>query len=163
MPEDGRPVVGIGIGPSASIDWRFAPGMSLGVSSAVTVWDPSAFGVIRYDLRGMYLLRDGGATNVTISAVAGLWGDTSFLRQPVEGWPFGIEGGIALASPFLPQLIGRVNFVAGYQFFSSPLGVNPGYFPPAAGLELAYYPSPDLELTIGYNGQGDIVGLRWHI
>ncbi|MBC7542635.1 MAG: hypothetical protein H7338_07890 [Candidatus Sericytochromatia bacterium] len=170
MPDDTRPVVGIGIGPSLSFDWRLFDPFTVGASAGMTLFDgagfnfnSSSFGVVRYDLRGMYLLRDGGATNVTISAVAGVWGDTSFLRQPVEGIPFGLEGGIALSYPFLPQLIARINFVAGYQFFSSPLGVNPGYFPPASGLELAYYPLPNLELTVGYNGQGDILGLRWHI
>lgn len=163
MPEDSRPVLGIGIGPSVSLDWRAFQPLSLGFSSAVSFWDPSSFGVVRYDVRGIYLLRDGGATNFTLSAIAGIWGDTSFLRQQVEGLPFGLEGGIALSYPFLPHLIGRVNFVAGYQFFSSPLGVNPGFFPPAAGLELAYYPSPGWELTFGFNGQGDIVGVRWHI
>jgi hypothetical protein len=170
MPEDARPVIGMGLGPSLSVDWRLFEPLSLGISAGMTLFDAtsfrfdtSTFGLVRYDLRGVYLLRDGGATNVSISLIAGLWGDTSFLRQTVEGLPFGLQGGIALSYPFLTNLVGRINFVAGYPFFPSPSGFFSGLFAPAAGLEIAYYVSPSLELTFGYNGQGDVFGLRWHL
>jgi hypothetical protein len=170
MPEDSRPVLGMGLGPSLSFDWRLFESLSLGFSAGMTLFDattfrfdPSTFGLVRYDLRGIYLLRDGGATNVTLSLIAGLWGDTSFLRQTVEGLPVGLQGGIALSYPFMTNLVGRINFVAGYPFFPSPSGFFSGFFAPAAGLELSYYASPNLELTLGYNGQGDVFGLRWHM
>ena len=84
-------------------------------------------------------------------------------RQTVEGIPVGLEGGIGISYPFLPNLVGRVNFLAAYQLFSSPLGLNLGFFPPSAGLEVAYYPAPNWEVTVGYNGNGDVIGLRWHL
>jgi hypothetical protein len=170
MPEDARPVLGLGLGPSLSFDWRLFEPLSLGFSAGMTLFDASSFrfdpatvGTVRYDLRGQYLLRDGGATNVTLTMIAGIWGDTSFLRQTVEGLPLGLQGGIGLSYPFMANLVGRINFVAGYPFFSSPTGFFTSFFAPAAGLEIAYYASPNLELTLGYNGQGDIFGLRWHI
>lgn len=167
---DRGPVIGVGSGPSVSLNWRLTDDFAIGLSGGLNIFDgaawridPSTFGIVRYDLNGLYLLRDGGPTGVTIAAVGGLWGDTSFLRQPIEGLPVGLEGGFALSYPFLPKLIGRINFLVSYQLFASPLGYNLGAFPPAAGLELAYFPMPGLELTVGYNGQGDVVGLRWRL
>ncbi|PIQ29018.1 hypothetical protein COW36_18530 [bacterium (Candidatus Blackallbacteria) CG17_big_fil_post_rev_8_21_14_2_50_48_46] len=159
----------IGIGPSAALDLELFPRTTLGVSAGlpflVNGWTDLSS---RYDLRLMtnlyhdhHYYHDGG---FSLSLILGVWGDANFRDLTVSRW-LGIEVGLAMAYRFNEHLTARVNLVPGYNFFNGNLNqlVFQNFFPPAAGAEVAWHISPNLEATLGYNGQGDILGFRFKI
>jgi hypothetical protein len=160
----------IGVGPSAALDLELFPRTTLGVSAGlpflVNGWTDLSS---RYDLRLMtnlfatprhYSYED----RFFLSLVLGVWGDTNFRDLTLSRW-LGIEVGIAMAFRFSDQFTARLNIVPGYNFFNGNMNqlVFQNFFPPAAGAELAWHITPNLEATLGYNGQGDILGFRFRI
>lgn len=70
----------------------------------------------------------------------------------------------AITAIFSSNLTARVNLVPGYNFFGGANSlVFQNFFPPSAGAEIGWRVTPNLEATLGYNGQGDILGLRFRI
>ncbi|MBT9545183.1 MAG: hypothetical protein IV090_07315 [Candidatus Sericytochromatia bacterium] len=158
-----------GIGPSAALDLELFPRTTLGVSAGlpflVNGWTDLSS---RYDVRLMtnlfhehHYYHDGG---FSLSLILGVWGDANFRDLTVSRW-LGIEIGVAMAYRFNEHLTARLNLVPGYNFFNGNLNqlVFQNFFPPAAGAEVAWHISPNLEATLGYNGQGDILGFRFRI
>jgi hypothetical protein len=158
-----------GIGPSAALDLEVFPRTTLGVSAGlpflVNGWTDLSS---RYDVRLMTnLFHDRNyyhAGGFSLSLILGVWGDANFRDLSVSRW-LGIEVGIAMAYRFNEQFTGRLNLVPGYNFFNGNLNqlVFQNFFPPSAGAEVAWHISPNLEATLGYNGQGDILGFRFRI
>lgn len=151
-------LLGIGAGNdniSVSLDVPLSTNLSLGGSvnlPGVGVGTNRAI----YDVRGMYRFVDGGRRNLSIAGILGFWGthwygSTSFINN--------LELGFGLAYPFTHQITGRLNLVVPY--YGTVAG--PYYFTfggPAAGLEVGYLFNPNLEGTLGANGQGGILGLN---
>lgn len=150
--------VTLGLGPSLAVDMKLSPQLTVGGSASVPIYYllDSHYGVIRYDVRVAYKFMQEGY--FSLSAVAGIWGDSAvLLNKPISVSPVGLELGLALAFEFVPErLIGRLNIVPGIAFTPSQGGR--GYFPPGGGIELAYRLSPLFEVTIGANGNGDLLG-----
>jgi hypothetical protein len=162
----------IGVGPSAALDLELFPRTTLGVSAGLPFLvngfnsDLSS----RYDIRLMTNLfstpmsRYWYENRFHLSLILGVWGDTNFRDLTLSRW-LGIEVGIAMAFRFNEQFTGRLNIVPGYNFFNGNMNqlVFQNFFPPAAGAEVAWHITPNLEATLGYNGQGDILGFRFRI
>ena len=93
---------------------------------------------------------------------SGAAGDPSFVANR-DGSPIGVEAGLAMSYKFLPQLTGRLNLVGSVPFFgyNTPGYYNPFRFvAPASGIEIAYKFNSTFELSLGANGQGDVLGLN---
>lgn len=153
-----RSSISIGLGPSVSLDSKIGPMTSLGGSLGLPfLVDGGVSG--RYDLRLTH--RFLKQNNFSLSGIVGVWGNARF-DKPASSRYVGLELGLGLAYQFTPQLTGRLNLVPGLTFPFGP-GRVADYYPPAGGFELAYRFNRDLEGTLGYNGQGDILGLRFTI
>lgn len=155
--EADRSSVVIGLGPSLSFDANLAPNMLLGASVGLPFLVSGFNGVpARYDVRLTYeFLQQGG---FSLAGIFGIWGNVRFDNPSISRW-VGLELGVGLAYKFTPQLTGRLNIVPGFGF---PFGTGVAdFYPPASGFELAYRFNSNFEGSIGYNGQGDIIGLRF--
>jgi len=156
--EADRSSIAIGLGPSVSYDALIAPNLTLGGSLGLPfLISGSSSG--RYDVRANYKFFQQGA--FSLSGIFGVWGNANFNAPSLSRY-VGLELGVGLSYRFTPQLTGRVNVVPGFSFpFGSGRFVD--YYPPAGGFELAYRFNPGFEGSIGYNGQGDVLGLRFLI
>ena len=148
----------IGLGPSISFDSNLAPRLTLGGSLGLPfLVEGTNSG--RYDVRMAYKFLQEG--NFSLAGILGIWGNFRF-DDPSRSRYAGLELGLGLSYRFTPQLTGRLNLVPGISFPFGP-GRVVDYYPPASGFELGYRFTPTFEGTIGYNGQGDILGLRFLI
>lgn len=153
-----RSSVSIGLGPSVSLDSKIGPVTSLGGSLGLPfLVDGGVSG--RYDIRLTHKFLQ--QNRFSLSGIFGVWGNARF-DEPSRSRYVGLELGLGLAYQFTPQLTGRLNLVPGLTFPFGP-GRVVDYYPPAGGFELAYRFNSGLEGTLGYNGQGDILGLRFTI
>ncbi|MBI6547088.1 MAG: hypothetical protein HY692_09855 [Cyanobacteria bacterium NC_groundwater_1444_Ag_S-0.65um_54_12] len=147
--------IGLGYGGGVAVDLGIERNLSAGIS----------FGYLaapignRFDLRLLYQFVNGESKSLTIAGIIGLWADTGFADSPFPFLP-PLEGGFALSYPITPQLITRLNLVVPLFSPRRPFDIFGG---PAAGVELGYRLRPNLEGTIGLNGQGNLIGLRFHI
>jgi hypothetical protein len=153
-----RSSISIGLGPSVSLDSKIGPMTSLGGSLGLPFLVSGGTSG-RYDLRLTH--RFLHQNNFSLSGIFGVWGNARF-DQPSRSRYVGLELGLGLAYQFTPQLTGRLNLVPGLTFPFTPGGIV-DYYPPAGGFELAYRFNSGLEGTLGYNGQGDVLGLRFTI
>ena len=153
-----RSSISIGLGPSFSIDSKLGPATSLGGSLGLPFLVEGGNSG-RYDIRVTHRFLRQGA--FSLSGIFGVWGNLRFDR-PERSRYLGLELGVGMAYAFTPQLTGRLNIVPGFAF---PFGEGrfTDFYPPAGGFELAYRFNSGIEGTIGYNGQGDILGLRFTI
>jgi len=156
--EANRSSIAIGLGPSFSFDALLAPNLTLGGSVGLPFLVEGGDRVTgRYDIRLTHKFLQQGA--FSLSGIFGVWGNVRFDDVNRSRWA-GLELGVGMAYRFTPQLTGRLNIVPGFGFpFGSVRGVD--YYPPASGFELAYQFTPTFEGTLGYNGQGDVLGLRF--
>lgn len=145
-----RPTLGLGLGNGASLSLDFPVTRELSLGGGLGA--PS-FRSGSLDLRLLYNLMRGGRERVYLSLLAG---------AQFYGPTFGSFGtpeamiGVALAYPFTSQLTGRLNVVAGL----GTAGIGLTTMRPS-GLELGYKFTPTLEGTLGYNGRGDVIGLKF--
>jgi hypothetical protein len=151
--------IGIGTGPSVSIDFKLNPKTSLGFSLGSPFYK-GLFVTGNYDLRLLYKFID--QNKFALSGLIGLAGDQPFVQNR-DGSPFGIEAGIAMSYQFSSQFSGRLNVVGGLPLFRygnfGTFGFY-NYLAPASGIELGYKFNKNIEGTIGVNGQGDVLGLN---
>lgn len=152
-----RSAIAIGLGPSFSYDALIAPNLTLGGSIGLPFLVEGGNVTGRYDIRLTHKFLQQGA--FSLSGVFGVWGSARFDAPSRSRWA-GLELGVGLAYRFTPQLTGRLNIVPGFTFPFGPARVV-DYYPPAGGFELAYQFTPTFEGTLGYNGQGDVIGLRF--
>lgn len=157
-PEANRSSIAIGLGPSFSYDALIAPNLTLGGSIGLPFLVEGSNRVTgRYDVRLTHKFLQQGA--FSLSGIFGVWGNVRFDDASRSRWA-GLELGVGLAYRFTPQLTGRLNIVPGFVLPFGP-GRVVDYYPPAGGFELAYQFTPTFEGTLGYNGQGDVIGLRF--
>lgn len=136
---------GVGSGAGVSIDAALSSETRLGFSAGFG----RVFTSPNFDLRLAQRLSTG-ARNFSLSLIAGAFG----LGLP---YPIGVEAGAGLAYEFTPRIAGRLNLVFGFV----PFGGTLDYFSaPAAGFEIAYQFTPQLEGSLGYNGRGEVLGLK---
>lgn len=148
--------IGIGTGPSVSFDFRVNPKTSLGVS----IGSPFYRGFFlsgSYDLRLLHKFVD--QNKLAVSGLIGLAGDQAFSNL-LGSAPIGVEAGIALSYQFIPKLTGRLNIVGTIPIYRSGAINYFSYVAPASGIEIGYKFSPNIEATLGGNGQGDVLGLN---
>lgn len=152
--------VSLGSAPSLAIDVALSPDLMLGAAVGLPLLYgglSEGLGFLRYDLRSSYLLLE--KDKLFIRAVGGFFGDVN-LRTDVqrELSPFGVEAGIAVAYHFNDYFIGRVNIVAGIAF---PSSTGLGLFAPSGGIEFAFRPNANFEAIAGFNGNSDLLSLRY--
>lgn len=132
--------LGIGNGLSLSVDIPLDRELSLGAA----IGAPS-FAAGSADVRLLYkLVRE----RLTLALLAGAQASGPRFSQFSYFQPM---LGVALAYPFNPKLTGRLNVVVGV----FDRGVTP------SGLELGYKFTRSLEGTLGVNGRGDVLGLKY--
>lgn len=148
--------ISLGTAPSLAAEFAFGPQVSGGLSLAMPFYLGS-FGFVRYDLHGGYtFLRSGG---LTVRGLVGVFGDVDVMNRPeLKLSPFGLEAGLALSYRFYSWFTGRVNIAAGIGF---PRSTGLGLFPPIGGIELAFQPYEHFEASVGFNGNGDILAVRY--
>lgn len=150
---------GVATGPSISADFKLNPRTSLGFSLG-TPFYRGFFASGNYDVRLLYKFTE--QSKFSISGLIGLAGN-QYFRGNIAGAPIGIEAGVAMAYQFTPQFAGRLNLVGGVPFLGyGSWGPNAfwNYVAPASGAEIAYKFNRNLEGTLGFNGQGDLLGLN---
>lgn len=141
--------LGVGDGVSLSLDFPLSSRFSLGGSlnaggffiNRSTTW------IGNFDLRGQYQLIE--RSPLTLSIIAGVAAYAPGFVNP----GFAPFVGVGLAYPFTRQLTGRLNLLAGF-------GPGGFYANSPYGFELAYKFTPAIEGTLGYNGRGDVLGLK---
>lgn len=151
-----RSSISLGSAPSLAVDIAINPSWMVGAAAGIPLlYD--GLGFLRYDVRTSYLLLQ--KENLYIRAIGGTFGDIN-LRAGVERElsPFGIEAGITVAYHFNEYFIGRVNIVAGIGF---PRSTGLGLFAPSGGIELAFRPTENIEAIAGFNGNSDLLSLRY--
>lgn len=146
----------MGSAPSLALDMSLTPQWALGFSTAMPFYY-GAFGFLRYDVRSTYALLQ--TDSLTVRGVFGVFGDLDpWQRETLQLSPIGLEAGMSLAYRMHPLVMLRVNFVAGIGF---PRSTGWGLFPPGGGIELAFKPFEQFEVTAGFNGNGDIFAVRY--
>lgn len=160
---DMRKTFAIGSSPSIGGDTRIGYRTSLGGSLGLP-FIQNGFNFngtpLRYDLRLMYNFINSGG--FTLNGLAGAFGDLRVDNLQRSQW-FGVELGVAMAYRFSPEVTARVNIVPGFNFFNRGNTQFLGYTGPSSGAELGLKITPTLEATLGWNGQGDLLGLRFLI
>lgn len=160
----GQRVLGLGIGQgiSGSVDVPISRQVSLGGAIGIP-----AFALSEFDVRGLYKFVDGGRKGFTLDGILGVLGATALYPGAP---PANLEVGIGMAYPFTDKIIGRVNLVivpflfgnnGNAGFVANPAFYNGIFAGPSGGLEVAYRFTPRLEGTLGENGLGNLLGLKY--
>lgn len=147
--------VSLGTAPSIALNFAISPELAAGGSLAMPVYLGDLY--LRYDLHGSYMLLQQG--ELTVRGVAGVFGDLNVFNQTANlRAPFGIEAGLALSYRFFSWFTGRINIATG---IGLPQSAGLGLLPPIGGIELAFQPYEHFEASVGFNGNGDILALRY--
>jgi hypothetical protein len=137
---------GVGNGVGVSVDGRLSGDTRLGVSLGMSL----PLGLVpNYELRLAHRVRTGTG-RLDLALMGGAFGAGAAM-------PLGAELGAGLAYELVPRLTGRVNVLIGTNFVSGVM------FTPSSGAELGFAFTPRLEGTLGYNGRGEVLGLRIRI
>lgn len=150
--------LGIGTGPSISVDLKLGSQTSLGLAFGSPIYR-GIFTSGLYDARLTQNFIDQGKFH--LSGLIGVTGNPSFNSSYI-GSLFGGELGVALSYKFLPALTGRLNLVGGFPIddFGKFSRYYYNFVAPSSGIELGYKFTSNIEGTIGANGQGDFLGLN---
>lgn len=146
--------LGLGSSPGLSLELALSDHLAIGGATALPIF---LGGVTRYEGHLSYRLLQH--QQVDVSLLFSIFGDlNTFGRSDLELAPVGLAAGLGIAWHLTPELNIRVNIVPGLTF---PKSTTWGLFPPAGGLEVGYHPLPELEVTAGLNGNGDILGFNF--
>lgn len=146
----------IGTAPSIAVDLIASPELNIGLSGAMPLYGKS-YGFVRYDLHSSYLLLQQGT--LIVRGLVGVFGDINLpYGNQTQASPFGLETGISLAYDINQWFTTRLNIVAGINF---PKANLTGLFAPSGGIEVAFRPVEHFEATLGLNGNGDILAIRY--
>lgn len=151
-------ILRLGSGPSLGLDLPLFPRIRLGGSLALPFYQGLDLGVGRYGLQAQFeLLNQDG---FLIAGFAGLFGDLNLSPHPRESAlsPIGIQMGAGFAYLLHDSLRLRLNLVPGFYLTLPPVGWT--FLGPGSGLEVAWRPWSRLELSLGWNGNGDMLGLN---
>jgi hypothetical protein len=149
--------VGLGIsgGPlmSAAVDTAALPGGSIGLSLT-----QGLHGGRLYSVRSLFPLVRGNALAPAVAVLGGFWG------QQTEGVTPGFHPFAGFALTYAPSPLWAVRLNLGYSFWTAPASGNRVFAAegPLTGFEVAYCPGqPWPELTLGWNGADEILGIAW--
>jgi hypothetical protein len=147
--------ISLGTAPSLATEFALSPDLSLGASMALPFY--GSFSFVRYDIHGGYVLVHQGP--LSVRGMVGFFGDIATIQRSDQKLsPIGFEAGLAFSYRFFSWFTGRINIAAGISF---PQSSGLGLFPPLGGLELAFQPYQHFEASVGFNGNGDILALRY--
>lgn len=146
----------IGSAPSLATEFSASNKWAFGGSVAIPVlYNANEF--IRYNLYTSYTFLEADA--LTVRGLIGVFGNLNYLQKPdVKPSYFGAQAGIAVAYQINQWIIARANFVPG---IGIPFSTGLGLFPPAGGVEVGFRPFVNFEASLGLNGNGDILALRY--
>ncbi|MBC7473788.1 MAG: hypothetical protein H7263_05810 [Candidatus Sericytochromatia bacterium] len=147
----------VSTGPSLAVDFKVSPRASLGASVGSPLYR-GFFASGLYDVRFLYKFVNEG--KFAVSGLIGAAGNPGFNNG--YGYPIGVEAGVAMSFKFTPEFTGRLNLVGSVPFAGS---ANYDFFrfvAPSSGIEIGYRFNRTFELTLGGNGQGDVLGLNVH-
>ncbi|PIQ27844.1 hypothetical protein COW36_08500 [bacterium (Candidatus Blackallbacteria) CG17_big_fil_post_rev_8_21_14_2_50_48_46] len=151
-------VLGSGSAPALGLEFPFQDRIRLGAGGAVPFYYGAQFGISRYYAHMQYLMlaNDG----FYISGLAGVFGELNLPGHTLseEISPIGIEMGACFSYLFSEQLRLRLNLIPGFYLTLPPNGWT--FLSPASGFEVAWRPWAPLEISLGFNGNGDILGLN---
>lgn len=148
--------ISIGTAPSLAAEFAFSPDQAVGLSLASPFYYGS-FGFVRYDLHGGFTLVRQNA--LTVRGLVGIFGDIEAVpRADLDLAPIGIQAALGLSYRFFSWFTGRINIGVGIGF---PRSAGLGLLPPVSGIELAFQPYQHFEASVGFNGNGDILALRY--
>lgn len=153
--EGGYLGLGLGTGVSVSLAIPLASRLALEGSLASGLWGGQD--AQSYDLHLSYGLVQGGRKELSVAGLLGLWGASRFTG--FGALAPGLEVGFALEYPFTPQLTARLSLLVPYYGLTSSW-LHDLFGGPAGGAEVGWRVVPWWELTLGYNGQGAIVGSK---
>ncbi len=139
---------GVGSGAGVSLDGALSGNTRLGFS----VGFGRVFTTPQFDVRLAQNLPTG-SNKFNLTLIAGAFG----LGLP---FPLGVEAGAGLAYEFAPRVSGRLNLVYGFVPFGGSLDYLSA---PAAGFEIGYQFTPQLEGTLGWNGRGEVLGIKLRV
>jgi hypothetical protein len=141
-----RPIVSAGGGQSLNlgfdtpVDDRLALGASIGSRTFVGA---------HAGVRATYRMLSSGRDPLTVSGVLGAQASGPAFQNLTAVAPVvGLAGAWPLAPAWTLQAYAVFALYGADQ-------LRP------AGVEVSYRVEPRLELTLGYNGRGDVIGLRW--
>lgn len=151
----------IALGPSAGGDKFISDKISIGGSIAYPVSRTGFnFGITPagYEGRVMYRILQEG--DFSLNALVGAYGSVNPAAIGSSNF-LNVEAGVAMAYKITPELTARVNIVPGINVlnFGGAFGLNNAA--PSSGAEIAYKFSPTMEGTLGWNGNWDVLGLRF--
>lgn len=147
----------LGSAPSLGLSWRASQRLEFGVSTAAPFFFAEDFGNLRYNLYTQYqLLNEKG---FYMGIVGGVYGDLNLRGSANSYSPAYLQFGAALAYDLNRQLTLRLNIVPGISLLIPPDGWL--FFPPVGGVALVWRPQSQWEASLGFNGNGDIAGLRY--
>lgn len=147
----------LGSAPSLGASLQLSRRLELGLSGATPFFFGEDFGNPRYSLYAQYQLLNQNGFYMGI--IGGLYGDLNLRGSTQSYSPAYLQFGAALAYDLNHQLTLRLNIVPGISLFIPPQGWL--FLPPVGGVALAWRPQPWLEASLGVNGNGDILGLRY--
>jgi len=151
-----RSQLSLGSGPSLGVSWQAFERFEFGAGVAAPFYFGPDFGTLRYSLYSQYQLlnQDGFYMGV----IAGIYGDLH-LPEISRYSAVGLQFGATLAYDLNRDLTLRLNIVPGISLLIPPEGWI--FFPPVGGVALAWRPLPQLETSLGFNGNGDILAASW--
>lgn len=148
----------VGSGPGFGLDIPLFTRTRLSGSLALPWYQDLKLGIGRYGLHVQFELlnRDG----FYISGLAGLFGEINLSKNPQASAlsPLGIQMGAGFAYLLHESLRLRLSVVPGFYLLLPPVGWT--LLGPGTGLEVGWRPWQNVELTLGWNGNGDILGLN---
>jgi len=152
----GKSSLALGSAPSFATELSLNSKWSFGGSVAMPLFY-EVNGFVRYNLHTSYTLLEADA--LIVRGLIGAFGDIDYLNRPeIKLSPAGLQAGIAVAYRVNQWVTARANFVPGIGF---PFSTGFGLFPPAGGVEVSFQPFLNFEASLGLNGNGDILALRY--
>jgi len=151
----------LGTGPSLGASLKINPIWEIGLSAAYPALNFQQGSYFQFDTArlGAYsLVQLLNINGFYIAGVAGVFTDFAVVNEfsPPNTW--GIQAGAAFAYDLNSALTVRVNIVPGIDFNVPP---NGWLLSPASGVALVWRPQPNIALSFGVNGNGDLLGLSW--
>lgn len=152
----GKNSITLGSAPSLAMELSLNNNWAFGGSIAAPILF-EVKGFVRYSLHTSYTFLE--TDSFVVRGLIGTFGDLDYLqRSDLQLPPIGIQAGIEMSYQINQWVIARANFVPG---IGIPQSKGYGLFPPAGGVEAAFRPFNNFEASLGLNGNGDILALRY--
>lgn len=151
-----RTRLGLGSGPSIMGEFSLLKDLSVGASLSSPFVFYGGLTHVQYSTYLNYqLLKQKG---FYISGILGAYG-TYNPADPTQSSYAALQGGAAFAYDLNRQWALRINIVPGMALHIPPTGWT--FLSPVGGACVVWRPQPHTELTLGFNGNGDILSAYW--